>query len=204
MNQRALATALVFLGAFLFLAVVLRGDPVAARAFDLRFAHAASLISPGWIPYLLDVTFLGSAAGIIIGALLVSFYFASPGLYARLFVAIGASAATAAWFKSFFGRARPDAASLYVHDNSLSFPSGHATAAAALYGFLACLLYARARTPIQKALVVMFAAIVIGAVGASRVALGVHYATDVLGGFLLAGAWIALAFALPPHTRLKR
>jgi undecaprenyl-diphosphatase len=91
-----------------------------------------------------------------------------------------------------FDRARPDLIEHLDHVNSASYPSGHATSAAAVYLLLAWFAPARWR-PVAWAL----AAAMILLNGFSRIMLGVHWASDVVGGtmlgaaFALLGAWWA-------------
>lgn len=73
-----------------------------------------------------------------------------------------------------------------------SFPSGHVTEYVALFGFLAVLVAARIVRPwLRRGLLVLLVG-AIAAVGPARVYLGVHWATDVIGGYLLAGAWLGV------------
>jgi undecaprenyl-diphosphatase len=90
------------------------------------------------------------------------------------------------------GRARPPAA-LQVGgpDVGRAFPSGHATQSIAFYGMLAIVLimwYA----PRHGRLFAIGAALVTLVIGASRLYLGVHWLTDVLGGYALGLAWLSL------------
>ena len=96
--------------------------------------------------------------------------------------------------KSIFQVPRPDLIEHLVHADDWSFPSGHSQGAMVLWGWLAYELKDR------RAYIV--AAILIAGVGFSRVYLGVHYPSDVLGGFfvgfctLLIYAWL---LKLEPH-----
>jgi undecaprenyl-diphosphatase len=90
------------------------------------------------------------------------------------------------------GRARPPAA-LQVGgpDIGRAFPSGHATQSISFYAMLAVVLiiwYA----PRHRGLFAGAAALMILVIGASRLYLGVHWLTDVLGGYALGLAWFAI------------
>jgi membrane-associated phospholipid phosphatase len=100
--------------------------------------------------------------------------------------------------KLLVGRPRPPVAFALAAASGYSFPSGHATDAAAVYGMLAALLAAASPSWRRKVTVWAVMVGVIGAVGLSRMYLGVHWLTDVLGGFALGGAWL---FALLTVTR---
>jgi membrane-associated phospholipid phosphatase len=89
-----------------------------------------------------------------------------------------------------FHRQRPFFADPLAIESSFSFPSGHATVSLAFYGAAAVLL-ARA-CPARRALVYTGAGALIGLIGFSRLYLGVHYLSDVLGGFSAGMAWLVL------------
>lgn len=96
------------------------------------------------------------------------------------------SGAASSILKEIFGRARPDVVPHLDVVSSLSFPSGHATNVMVTY-LLAALLIAQTRRPLWLVLAILLA----GAIGASRPLLGVHWPSDVLGGWLW-GAGFAL------------
>ncbi|MEW6281210.1 MAG: phosphatase PAP2 family protein [Candidatus Eremiobacterota bacterium] len=80
--------------------------------------------------------------------------------------------------KAAFGRPRPQVDPL-VTVHLLSYPSGHAMAAACIYGYAAVVARRRGRPGLSASLLLLPLL-----VGLSRVYLGVHYPTDVLGGYL--------------------
>ncbi len=88
-------------------------------------------------------------------------------------------------------RPRPDVRRLTGFSGS-SFPSGHATAAAAVFAAVALLLGRRRSRPTKAVLAGAAAAIAV-AVASSRVLLGVHWFTDVLAGLALGWAWFAVS-----------
>lgn len=85
----------------------------------------------------------------------------------------------------FFGEAPP----------TFSFPSGHALYAACLYGALAWLIADRISDPARRVALWAGAILLAGAIGLSRIYLGVHYPTDVIGGYLVAVFCIGLVTA---------
>lgn len=87
-------------------------------------------------------------------------------------------------------RPRPPAFMALVDAVGYAFPSGHATAAAAGWLALAAALAARTSRSTPKILLVSAAVLVVGLVGLSRVYLGVHEPTDVLGGWSLGALWV--------------
>jgi undecaprenyl-diphosphatase len=100
------------------------------------------------------------------------------------------------WFKDWFERDRP----MYdriIEISGYSFPSGHAMISIAFFGMLAYLLvqnYSFLRR--NKKVIYSVTALFIALVGFSRVYLGVHYPTDVLGGFAAGGTWLLLCVLL--------
>lgn len=105
---------------------------------------------------------------------------------------LGSSPLTVA-LKHVFGRERPNT-DLLLGDpsHSFSFPSGHSFNTTVFVGTLAgFVLFSSARTR-DKLLAATTGALMIGAVGASRVYLGYHWATDVLAGWSVGLAWLGV------------
>ncbi|MGZ4198418.1 MAG: phosphatase PAP2 family protein [Solirubrobacteraceae bacterium] len=100
--------------------------------------------------------------------------------------------------KHFVGRPRPPMDIWLTHASSSAFPSGHATQSLSTFAALA--LVAAALLPNARRPALALAAILAAGVGWSRVYLGVHWATDVLAGWLAAACWVALVARLA-HTR---
>lgn len=135
------------------------------------------------------VTHLGSHSVVIVALALV-FWCVNPALGARLFVVVASSGVVNHVFKSVFHGARPswfDArVGAHTAPDSFGLPSGHAQGALVTWGYLGLRSGRRA---------VLWAAVaVVVLVCVSRVYLGAHFFSDVLGGLLLGGAvlWAAL------------
>lgn len=86
--------------------------------------------------------------------------------------------------KQIFVRSRPEIMQLIVIDG-YSFPSGHSMAAMCVYGYLIYTVYHSSIQKDVKILMCILLSMIIVLVGISRIYLGVHYASDVLGGFLI-------------------
>jgi len=98
--------------------------------------------------------------------------------------------------KSLVGRPRPPAAYRLVVETNQSFPSGHALASMAILGVLA-LLVGRALGPGPARIWLRGGvAVFVVLIGLSRIYLGVHWATDVLGGWLTGAAWLLLCLTV--------
>lgn len=103
--------------------------------------------------------------------------------------------------KGFVARPRPEAG--WVSEGGYSFPSGHSAGTLVLYGMLAWLL--AGGLPRHWRAAVWGVALALGlSIGASRVMLRVHFASDVLAGWLLGLAWLALVVCTAEWARARR
>jgi len=94
--------------------------------------------------------------------------------------------------KLVFQRGRPETATEFITDQSWSYPSAHAMSSLIGYGFIAILLCERLTSPRARAAVVTAAVLLIGAISFSRLYLGVHYLSDVVGGWIAGAAWLLI------------
>jgi len=149
----------------------------------------------GWLTGVMKVvTWLGSAAVIIPLAAIVGVYFVlrrhrwQP--LALLAAALAGAIGLYNIIKPLVGRPRPPPPIWIGHFSGAAFPSGHATQSVACYATLAVIL-GTGRSARAKTVLWSTAALVALAVGASRVYLGAHWLTDVLGGYTLGASWVA-------------
>ncbi len=85
-----------------------------------------------------------------------------------------------------------------------SFPSGHALFSFCFYGVLAGLLAGRIRSSRLRILIWTLAALLVGAIGLSRIYLGVHYPSDVIAGYLTGTLWVSTMIALDRVRKRRR
>jgi undecaprenyl-diphosphatase len=140
------------------------------------------------------ITDFGSTTGVIVIALLVAAFewhrLPSRAIVPFLALVVAGQSVLSNSVKALVDRARPNIHPL-ASFASTSFPSGHTTAAAASYAAFALVL-SRGRTRRTQSVVVGAAAAMAGAVGLSRILLGVHWLTDVVAGLALGWAWFAV------------
>jgi undecaprenyl-diphosphatase len=84
-----------------------------------------------------------------------------------------------------------------------SFPSGHSLFSFCFYGVLAGLLTRRLKSRLARVLIWAGAALLVAAIGLSRIYLGVHYPSDVIAGYLAASLWVSTLVALD-RVRVRR
>lgn len=87
---------------------------------------------------------------------------------------------------------------------SPSFPSGHASGSLAIYGFIAYMLAREIRSPSRRFETVFWVMILISLIGLSRIFLHVHYASDVVAGYLVGGFWLVVGIAIAEWRRATR
>lgn len=121
---------------------------------------------------------------------------------AWLAVAMAGALALDTTLKFAYHRVRPEAF-FGVSPHSYSFPSGHALCSFCFYGVLAGLWSARTKALHWRILIWTLAAFLVIAIGISRIYLGVHYPSDVLGGYLGAAVWVGTVIVLD-HVMKKR
>ena len=161
----------------------------------------------GWLTAGIKVaTWLGSSlvviliAAIVVVALLIRRRDARSAV--MLISAVGGAIALYDIVTPLVGRARPPSSIWIGRFSGFAFPSEHATLSVAFYGMLAFIVSSgRALRP--KSAIWFSAAVIALLVGASRIYLGGHWLSDVLGGYALGATWVALVVAGALATRTE-
>ena len=148
-----------------------------------------------WLTHAFEIITWAGSAAVLVPVLALAglgLHRATRSWRPLLFLAASLAGATALSnvIKLAIARPRPETDAL-VHALGYAFPSGHATAATAGWLSAAIALGARTTRWPRKVALVTIAVLVAALVGVSRVYLGVHEPTDVLGGWALGGLWVA-------------
>jgi undecaprenyl-diphosphatase len=159
--------------------------------------------SPMWTALLLTLTKLGSTIYLIIIGSIAGIAF----LILRWFrpfilfvITMAGQAALHYGFKWLIARPRPSALINYHDVDGSSFPSGHAIAAACMFGSVAWLVATRLDTSGLKVLIAIFACVLVFLIAMSRVYIGIHYPTDVVAGLVAGAIWTAAVMSVDRRT----
>lgn len=193
-----LSLGIAVLALFLFSWIADRVVDQRTKNFDLFVrTHIHHYASPPITRLMFGITWLGGD-GLVIAAILVLIAFA--WLHWRratiwMLVTLAGTLVLDLTLKYAFHRIRPTP---YFGPlpHTYSFPSGHALFSFCFYGVLAGLLAGRIRSLPLRIFIWTSAAFLVLAIGISRIYLGVHYASDVVGGYLTATLWVATKVAL--------
>jgi undecaprenyl-diphosphatase len=178
-------------------------DSSGATGFDSTVTHwFVDHRTDTWSAVMRAVTWLGSSAVVIpLATVVVAALLVDRRRWLALFLAlaVGGASVLSVLTKQAVGRERPPIDLRLQHPVGSAFPSGHTTQATATYFALAIVVTVLSRSRSLRAATWSVATLIAFLVGMSRVYLGVHWATDVMGGWFLGGLWLAgLTFALWP------
>ena len=175
------------------------------RSLDMQLLQAAQRFRtahPWFGEVMRDLSGLGSTVVLSFVVLATVVYLALLSARTSAVLVAASTAAGAVLIhlllKPAFGRLRPDLAFADHAAWGMSFPSGHASMSAIVFLTLGALLANTRSRWVERVFILATASIATFLVGLSRVALGVHWATDVLAGWALGAAW-AIGWLLVAH-----
>ena len=189
---------IVLVATLLALAFALLGSEVGegdTLFFDMQLLQRAQALRAGhpWLAEVMrDLSGLGSTVVLTLFTVATVGYLALVSQHAlAICVATSVISGTVlvSVFKATFSRMRPDLAYAELAASGLSFPSGHASMSALVFLTIGALIASSHKRVSERLYILLTAGLMTLLVGLSRVALGVHYATDVLGGWAFGSAW---------------
>jgi membrane-associated phospholipid phosphatase len=194
----ALGLVVVIVGAvpFLTLLALVEASWTPLRRLDIGVAEGLNAwlaASPGWLPPTEIASELGGGATATVVLSLAAVWLLirrQPRLAAYVVVTGLGLAVLVPVSKALIGRTRPDVAIPLVElPTNASFPSGHAMTSLVTWGLLLLVAWPRVR---RRGVLLTSVAMLVLLVGATRLVLGVHFVTDVLAGWALGAAWLAV------------
>jgi undecaprenyl-diphosphatase len=189
---------------FVLLAIAVSVGWDSLVAFDNRWSSRAYsfTLTHGWCEWLARAaTSLGNGLTVTVVTAVVAIVCLlirrrRLGIWLAVTVAGGALANTA--IKYAMERVRPATAGVLTSAHGFAFPSGHTQIATVTYPAVVLVVGWQLRQPgrLVRRISAAVVTLVVAAVGLSRIFLGVHWPTDVLGGWLFGSAWVTASTAV--------
>lgn len=177
---------------------VIAEDVMASAAIVEIDEHLAAWFNAHATPFVIGVakvaTFLGGGIWVTLTMVLLSLVLIRQRHWYRLaalVLTVGGGSLVNVILKHYFERPRPEVENPILHLSTYSFPSGHTISATLLYGVLALYIAQRTRSWTQRIVAALAGVTLIFLVALSRVCLGVHYLSDVLGAICVGLMWLA-------------
>ena len=190
----------IFAAAIAILVFLVRKPMRRYKPIDMAiFDRIKPSVNPDRNSLMLFFTFLGKHEFLIPANLILIFYFLfvsrQTWFSIRILTIALSSLLLMLLLKRLFQRRRP-LSPLLKAAKGLSFPSGHAIMSVTFYGLLAYMLQLTISDAFVKYLVTVLIVLLIGIIGYSRVYLRVHYASDVIAGFLIGFLWLVISLSV--------
>ncbi|WP_442845862.1 phosphatase PAP2 family protein [Leeuwenhoekiella sp. H156] len=194
------ALVIVVLGINLFIELTDTLESDTLNAWDSRVTEfVLSYRNPALTNYFIIVTDIGDLYGylsiLVIATILSYFVFKQWKYVLQIVLVLALASISNVILKRFIDRARPGIEHL-VTVETLSYPSGHAMSAMAFYGFLIYLVTRFRMNTFLKALCITALVLFILSIGISRIYLGVHFPSDIAGGFIAGFIWVIFCILL--------
>lgn len=194
----ALIIVIVGINLFIDLTKILKEEILAQ--YDQQISeYVISFRTPPLTNYFIFITHLGDVYGYLIALALAIIatilYFKNWKYILQTIFVLMLSSISNVMLKRLVNRARPGNEHLVVVE-TLSYPSGHAMAAMAFYGFLIYLVSRFKINFLLKYGIILLLTVVILSIGISRIYLGVHFPSDIAGGFIAGLIWVFFCILL--------
>ena len=142
-------------------------------------------------PVVKIITHIGSAKIVIILTILLLLFIKEMKNKVFVLADVIGAAGLNVILKHIIQRDRPNIHRL-IKETGYSFPSGHAMMSMAFYGMLIYFIYRYVKNPVKKWVLIILLTIILLTIGITRIYLGVHYPSDVIGGFLVSFAYLLI------------
>ncbi len=192
-SQRSMILGLVLLLGFGIWTILVMKQPL--NQIDQQVAaFVQSYESDMMTRFMMMFSFLGSTkTTIMIAALTMIILFAVLKHRSELLffvAALGGAAAFNQLLKLLFHRERPTIYRM-VEETGFSYPSGHTMGAMAMYGAIVFLLWRHIKSKKGRTVLIFVSVFAIIMIGLSRIYLGVHYPSDIVGGLMASALWLS-------------
>ncbi|WP_414839796.1 phosphatase PAP2 family protein [Carnobacterium sp. TMP28] len=198
-----LLISLIFFFLFCTIAFGVQSNAHWINSFDQFITHSIlSLASEKMTAFFVFITRFGGVPIMAILVLLFSFFVFWKSKKLKLTIwyilqSILGAGALNVLVKLIFQRERPTIEHL-IMQGGFSFPSGHAMGSMICYGGLAFLIFHLYKKSTLSFIILVATLLLVLFIGLSRIYVGVHFPSDIIGGYLLGASWLTLMIALFP------
>lgn len=199
-------TPVVLLSLFFALAIFASAKPY--FGIDLLLSHTIQSFDKQKLYFFMNaISLLGNFSYMPIFIIMVfsSLYFLNLKTAATVsLISIVSSIFANGVIKAIINRPRPSESLVHVYSNLIdkSFPSGHTMTYTLVFGFLIFIASSKIKNKQAKKYLVFLLSLPILTIGISRIYLGAHWASDVLGGYLLGSFWLYCSIKYYQHLEL--
>jgi membrane-associated phospholipid phosphatase len=189
------------------IAEAIAGEGTLAAVDAHAVAFAQSYASPALTHAARIISWLGSVAFLTIASLVAAAVFVWKRWFDALLglaLTMGGGGLLNTILKHFFQRERPTFETPLVHLTTFAFPSGHTMGATLFYMFIAAIVAYAMKSRRIRVLAFTCALLLVALIGATRIYLGAHFVTDVLGAVVAGIAWLAFCWTAVETLRKWR
>lgn len=185
-------------GSFVYIASSIGSESI--ERFDTSIIQFVQGLEAPWLTAVLKTfTWIGSAYVVIpvtVTAFLLLYFVYHHRQQAFLFVTvISGTVLSNELLKLYFKRERPEIYRI-IDAGGFSFPSGHTMMAFSLYTIIAYILWRNVKSSRGRILLLLFTIFMIIMIAGSRIYLGVHYPSDIVGGLAASTLWVTIAITI--------
>jgi len=202
----AFVLCIIFGIAFGYIASAVSNESI--EHFDTAVIGIVQGLEAPWLTSIMKVfTWIGSGYVVapiaLIGFIVLFFVLRYRHQAFLLITVVAGSVILNSTLKIYFKRERPEIHRI-MDANGFSFPSGHSMMAFALYAIIAYIAWRNVKTTMSRVALVLFTACMIIIIGTSRIYLGVHYPSDIVGGYAVSALWVTIAISVYAYFQNKR
>lgn len=189
-NNKKITIAFISLILFIFITIAIYNDNI--KYLDtLTHTYLINIRNNSLTNILLIITNIANAYTLIVLSFLLIIILKNKKTSLYISMNLVCAFITSQIAKLIFTRERPLGINL-IEESGFSYPSGHSMVSMAYYGFIAYLIYKNYNHKSNKIILISLLILTIILIGFSRIYLGVHYLSDVIGGFLLAIVYLTI------------
>lgn len=201
-NNRKMLVAYIAIGLFLVLTLLVKLH-VVKPVDNLLESFVIGIRSDSLTSFMTTITSISRAYFLITMSIVLLFILKNKKHALLIIINLTCVFLSSQLLKLIFRRARPDGEHL-VSVMGYSYPSGHAMVSLAYFGFILYLINKKITNKLLKIILTIITIVLIILIGFSRIYLGVHYATDILAGFLLASAYLIVFLTVIKPVEVKQ